>query len=340
MSKNNAGYNMAVSVSRVLAMFMIIICHIGSATGNSAIGQLFQTGVQVFLFISGYLYSNKDINNAKGWLLGRFIKICIPCYLFIFGAAVLNMFLGNRFSWVMPILGLFNLEGYHHIFNNMHYIAAIPGTAHLWFITALIICYLLTIYIKRKPYGLKYLMIFLSVGILLGFFGIRLDYFWIYFAGYIYGKNCKKISGKKYALVCLAAIAAGLLRMVVKGYCDINGENNFYLFIVIPFVYNILAIWIFTTIELLIDIRKISEVIVRTPFNKAIMWIDGISFYVFITHYIFIDEPLRILGLTQYSFLNAVLLIIAIITVSIMLKKISLYIGDKIDIRSGGNNER
>lgn len=336
MSSNNTGYNVAVSVSRVLAMFMIIICHIGSATGNSAIGQLFQTGVQVFLFISGYLYSNKDINNTNRWLWGRFVKICIPCYLFILGAAAVNTFLGNHFSWVMLILGVFNLEGYHHIFNKMYYIPAIPGTAHLWFITALMICYLLTIFVKRKPVSLKYLMIFLSVGIVLGFFGIRLDYFWIYFVGYLYGKSCKKISGKKYALVCLAAIGAGILRMIVKGYCDINGENNFYLFVVIPFVYNVLAIWIFTTIELLVNIRIISEVIVNTPISKVIVWIDGISFYVFITHYIFIDEPLRILGLTQYSFLNAILLTIAIISVSILLKKISSDIGKKIYIRLGG----
>ena len=56
----------------------------------------------------------------------------------------------------------------------------------------------------------------------------------------------------------------------------------------------------------------------------------------FITHYIFIDEPLRILGLTQYSFLNAILLTIAIISVSILLKKISSDIGKKIYIRLGG----
>ncbi len=179
---------------------------------------------------------------------------------------------------------------------------------------------------KRKPGCLKSLMLFLSVGIIFGLAEIRLDYFWIYFAGYVYGIRNGEIGCKKYkyVILCVAAIAAGMLRIIVKGYCDIYGENNFYLFIIIPFVYNILAIWIFATIEIL-----------KIPVRKVVLWVDGISFYVFITHYIFIDGPLRILESTSYSFLNATLLIIIITAVSILLKKISSLVGNWMNIRSG-----
>lgn len=333
---DHANYNMTISVCRILAMFMIIICHIGSATGRSAIGQLFQVGVQVFLFISGYLYSSKNIDNTKEWLRKRFIRICIPCYFFVGVIVVVNMCLDADFSWAMVVLCFFNLEGYHHIFNTLYYLPAIPGTAHFWFITVLVICYILTIFVKRKPEVLRFLMIFLSGSIVLGGFGIRLDYFWIYFAGYIYGKSSKVISRKKYILICLAAVAAGVLRMIGKGYCDVNGENNVYLYVVIPFVYNILAIWIFVTMQKLTEIKKVLEKIAKDPLRKMILWLDGLSFYVFITHYMFIDGPLRILGLTQYSFLNGILLTAVIIAVSIALKKISLHVGNQLDSRMGG----
>ena len=337
MSKVSKEYSMAVSVSRVAAMSMIIVCHLGSATGYSAIGQLFSTGTQVFLFISGYLYSTSEINSTKVWLWGRFVRICIPCYLFIVGSIIVDLCLGIDFSWTMAGLCFFNLEGYHHIFNAIYYIPAIPGTAHLWFITILIICYLLTILIKRKPGCLKSLMLFLSVGIIFGLAEIRLDYFWIYFAGYVYGIRNGEIGCKKYkyVILCVAAIAAGMLRIIVKGYCDIYGENNFYLFIIIPFVYNILAIWIFATIEILTGIKMIAEILGKIPVRKVVLWVDGISFYVFITHYIFIDGPLRILESTSYSFLNATLLIIIITAVSILLKKISSLVGNWMNIRSG-----
>jgi peptidoglycan/LPS O-acetylase OafA/YrhL len=96
-----------------------------------------------------------------------------------------------------------------------------------------------------------------------------------------------------------------------------------------------LAIWIFATIEILTGIKIITEILGKILVRKAVLWVDGISFYVFITHYIFIDGPLRILGLTSYSFLNATLLIVIITAVSILLKKISSFVGNWMNIRSG-----
>lgn len=40
-------------------------------------------GVQIFLFMSGFLISSKDINNFYKFIKERLKKILIPIYLFI-----------------------------------------------------------------------------------------------------------------------------------------------------------------------------------------------------------------------------------------------------------------
>ena len=51
-----------ISMARLLAMLGVIICHFMSSPmiNMGALAFLFNVGVQIFLFISGYLYGKRD----------------------------------------------------------------------------------------------------------------------------------------------------------------------------------------------------------------------------------------------------------------------------------------
>ena len=53
-----------IQIIRILAMLSIVICHIVQETNNKYLvmsAQFFNIGVYIFLIISGYLYSEKNI---------------------------------------------------------------------------------------------------------------------------------------------------------------------------------------------------------------------------------------------------------------------------------------
>lgn len=54
-------YDQAVSLTRVLAMLLIVACQIGNYLEFPASAQFFNVGVPLFLVISAYLYGGKTI---------------------------------------------------------------------------------------------------------------------------------------------------------------------------------------------------------------------------------------------------------------------------------------
>ena len=55
-------YDYGIGFARLLAMISIVICHVFQAL-ESPLCYYFNVGVQVFLFISGYLYGKKRISD-------------------------------------------------------------------------------------------------------------------------------------------------------------------------------------------------------------------------------------------------------------------------------------
>lgn len=329
-----AKLNLTVMVCRVLGMFMIILCHIGTSIGNSAIGEIFQVGVQLFLLISGYLYGNKKIENKKKWLWNRFIRISVPCYIFLVFLLCILIKKNIAIHVESILLYLLNLQGYQHIVCFLPPANNLIGSAHLWFITVIMLCYLLVIVLNRNNFIFRYKNLFLCFGFfivfLTGFAGIRLDYFWIFFLGYILSCNSWTFSRKGYMISTFLMVFAAALRLTIKRYCDIAGDNYFYLYIVIPFAYNIIALWIFETVELLNKTLGCEKIFQYRIVNKFFQHFDRISFYVYITHYIFIDKPLNIVGTIQPIILNIVLGGLLLWSSGFALQKLSEWIISKL----------
>lgn len=72
-----------ISVVRIVGMFLIFATHLFLGFYGSSLGYFFNVGVPLFFIISGYLYGKKEIKEPLNWYFRRFVKICIPMYIFV-----------------------------------------------------------------------------------------------------------------------------------------------------------------------------------------------------------------------------------------------------------------
>ena len=289
-----------VAFLRVVSMFMIIVCHLGTYYDMSFIGQFFQVGVHIFLFMSGYLYSQKYIKNYFTWMQNRISRIVLPTYVFFVIIIIINICLGNHSDKLSYILYGTQLEGLSHIVTSVQY-AGILGASHTWFVTAILGCYGLLMIIKkceRKSENISriFLVIFIIAGIILGQFYIRIDYFIIYLMGYICGKNvfvekCSKRCLVGKGLLSIGCIVLGMgIRLIGIRFFD---DTILYLYYIIPSSYIILTVGIFYFIKLM---ERWSSAVLKWTDSKAWNHLDHISFYVYLTHYMFLVGPYKLLN--------------------------------------------
>lgn len=138
-------YDYSISFLRVLAMFFIIICHLGTYFNINVIAQFFNVGVQIFFLISGYLYGGKRIENYPYWLYKRWLRLAIPSFLW------LTITVLGRFAHHMPmpevhevVFLTLNIQGLPFIFPNMKDLFIGP-----WFFTNIMACYVLFALYKK-----------------------------------------------------------------------------------------------------------------------------------------------------------------------------------------------
>ena len=79
MLKEIISRNPVITLSRVLGMLFIVTCHIIKyytfIPMHESLGQFFNCGVDLFLFISGYLYGGKVVNRFGKWYFKRYLTV-------------------------------------------------------------------------------------------------------------------------------------------------------------------------------------------------------------------------------------------------------------------------
>lgn len=309
----------SISILRVLGMFMILLCHISSWIGISALAQFFNVGVQLFLLISGYLYGNKIIKDNKTWIIKQFKKLFIPFFIFNIFILFSYLFLGYQVNALDFIMNLIGIQGYQFIFPHLYHYLNLPGTGHLWFIFMIFICYLLTIVIKEfeNKYGnleIKYLFLLFLLSIVLSCFEISINYIFIYFVGYVLSKIEINFNNKLMILSFIVMIMSVFIRLIGKYYFD---GTILYNYMVVGYTHDILAICIFIIIKyLVLKINKINNIVDNTLF----IFLEKYSFYIYIVHYMFLVGPYNISLLSLNVILEILIFIICTLLSAIILK--------------------
>lgn len=117
-------------------MALIMTCHIFQREGISTDikglhiewAYWLNTGVPMFLFVSGYLYGMRDKIDTVHFLMHRYSRLLVNYYVFIFGMAALII--------VSPRIGIRLYD-----FKNLLFLSdTVPGLEHLWFVPTILFC--------------------------------------------------------------------------------------------------------------------------------------------------------------------------------------------------------
>jgi len=314
--------NYSISLIRLLSMVMIISCHILQGIGNSWAFWV-NVGVQIFLILSGYLYGSKNIDNAFLFYKKQFKKILIPYVILVNIVFIIELiFLNKSYSFSLMLGSLFGFGGVN---GNSSLLT------HTWFITYILICYLLIPVLQRifnaNDFGenmKRFVCIILFIQALEFFNGVNITTCWIntFIFGYVYKRCCideKKKTCMKIVMLFVFLLlfpVAVLLQEKLLLLPDILSVYSRY---IINYGHMILGIILFLGMFEIFEKIHLKE-------NFIFNFSDKYSYYIYLVHQIFILNSFSLLYVTDYFIFNIFIILVLTIVSSIVLKFLSDYI--------------
>lgn len=287
--QNYSKKNISIQLIRVIAMFMIIMDHILACLMfpmQSVIVQVFNSGVFIFLLISGFLFGKRNINNWGKWLKRRLFRICIPLWIFMIIDFIVEAVLWGNFNIKYVLIYAFNLQGI---------LGVNIGGTNLWFLTLIMICYLITPFlqwIKQKSFGKNFWIaaftIMVALQIILAYttdIGMVLGHTlsWcviaigMYVAGYFAGNRILSDNMGKKRIIILTVFMVIAVSIVFAFHHMYDGQVV-YDRIVIFYGMVIVDLWICTVIY------KIGLYVKQGWVKKIVDHLDSISYEFYIVH--------------------------------------------------------
>lgn len=300
-----------VSVSRVLAMLMIVACHVLQAYGNDW-AYVFNVGVQMFFLLSGFLYGRRDDINCKNFLVSRLKKVYFP-YLIYFAitALCLTFFSKVQISWNQIVVYILNLQGFVG--------KPIDGLNHLWFLSVLMLCYILTPVIKkllRKKFWVTVSGLLIIAIVEYSLLQKKYAMFtWValYLLGIIMGE--KEIKYAKWVGL-LSVCASVLIISSLPGVGSLSQSGYFHIgvWFHVSLSLSILAMFYFALTKLLADECKVPRIF---------GWLDKYSYEIYLVHHLFILGPCSMLFVFDNKLISIILVIVCAMVSAVLLKLLS-----------------
>ena len=221
-------------------------------------------------------------------------------------------------------------------FPQIHNEGVLGGLGNLWFVTAIMLCYLLLILAKkleeRELIKEKRLAAVISIACFVGlaFCRIQLAYFICFLIGYALGRETEIISFRKYTYLTTAMIGAVALRLVAKHFVD---GTAVYDVIVVGVSHTIIAVWIFYTVRFLDE--KVHW-IHRLATSKVTQKCDELSFFIYITHNYFLIRRFGLKTMVPGLALQTVLFCVLSLITALIVKWISEQINSRLMMKADG----
>lgn len=311
----------SVKMVRIISTFMIFLCHtvflFGDVIGLSA--QFFNIAVTVFFFISAYLFSLREkIGGVLCWYKRRLVRIIVPYYILHIVLIVLYLIFGKEINVYNWITNLFIVSGITE--------TPVSGTGHMWFISAILICYIVTPLLYRiRENNKSFILFLLMLFVLYVFIAIYLkDIIGTYFisvfeyilAFFVLKKYINKINPKKADIIGFIVLIIGCLLKIVFVKCFDN--TILYLKFLVQLCSVLIGFGIFTTIYFF----TINNYKFFKKFYKVVSFLDGFSYEFYLVHMILIQGELSIL-LFKNSILNIILAFVVSSILGYMLHLVS-----------------
>lgn len=187
----------ALNLLRWTSTVAIVVCHLLQASGSDWCW-VFNIGVQVFFFLSGFLYGGRRIAGIKKFYVGRLLKIYLPYALWI--AVAIGLLVVFSPGSVTPL----------GVVKQALMRSSLPGLAHTWFMYVIMVCYLWLPAVDRLV-SRSAVAGLLTLGLVFGLlftFSYAALYVWValYYAGYLCGRY-RAIVPYVFAAACVALAA-------------------------------------------------------------------------------------------------------------------------------------
>ena len=101
----------AISSIRVLSTMMIVLCHIFQGLNNE-LAWWFNIGVQIFLFMSGFLIANSYYKSTWEYLKKRIVRVIVPYWIFLVLALPLYYLVGIEINIEQILIYLLGIQGF------------------------------------------------------------------------------------------------------------------------------------------------------------------------------------------------------------------------------------
>lgn len=309
-----------VSAIRNLSLLAIICCHILQGLNIEAAFWV-NLGVQVFLFMSGFLYGQKDIENPLKWYIRQFKKIFVPYVLVVIVIILIDTkYFRISYSRTSILFNLLGIQGFRGI---------IPTISHTWFVSYILICYFLTPLLqsfKLEKLNNFQIIIFLVIcALFLFMFDILaitvISSAWIfnYILGYTFAKKYlnRDENQSKFVLIFTCLTFLVLIPRVIMQYQLFDIHIPTILMNRLKYIkyysHVLLGSWIFIILYLILSKYNIK-------YNKLLHFSDKYSYCIYLVHQIFILNHMSILHLTNSLTLNIVLILFLSILFGVILK--------------------
>lgn len=319
IDKLTSSESISIRYLRAIATLLIVACHYLQSC-ECRWSSVLNIGVQLFFVMSGYLFGYQHIDNGS-WFYKRWRKLFIPYIVFV---GVLMFFLQMLSIQPIEFEEVIKYSFLCHGFLG----SELKGAGHLWFITAIFVCYWITPvlqYITNSKYSSiisGILLLVLSFFSFLLFtkydFSILWQYSWFfnYTAGYLLAKSHIKLKIFYFVVSILFIV----LTMQVITWNDILQNNSVNMAFHAFGAHFVFLLFIFCS--RLFELKRVIQ-----PFDV----IERYSLYVYLVHYPFTRTPWSLVGCTDSWVLNLLIIIAVIIVSAATLYIFSRHIGKVVD---------
>ncbi|MDD3360201.1 MAG: acyltransferase [Hespellia sp.] len=286
-----------ITLLHLIGAVMILLCHFTQKEHLYALGEVFISGVPLFLFVAGFLAALKPLPKCSIWIKRKMIRILIPLYLWIL-PCMLMLWLDNHESvtWTQFLLLITNMQGLNYIYWKSELHAAVLGLGQLWFTTEILLCWLLTPFFESliakceehewntSKWFLTMSGIILFVQPLLVGCGVQTSYIITYFLGYLISRRGIHITNRLLLQVTSGCLAITVVRFILM--CSIDGSMYYDRYIALLSAAAV-GIWVFFFVFWFS--YRFSTFTEKLTQTSVITFFSSISFEIYITHFWFLN---------------------------------------------------
>ena len=315
----------SISLIRLISLLLIIGCHILQGL-DIALAFYLNVGVEIFFFISGFLYGKKNITSNKAFYVSRILKIYVPYIFFVFIILLIDRtILNSSYSFIKMLNAILATSG---LSGN-----CIPIISHTWFVSYILLCYMLvpflqSIFESKNANNNKKLILVCALAFLfqcLRITSISSAFINNFILGYYYNKCCTTKSQRRRFEVCMIVFFFLLfpVSVIFQENIYILGTSFFLRTIIIEYGHVFLGVVIFIYFyKLFARAHFRNNIILNTS--------DKYSYFIYLVHQVFILNSFSLLRISRYLFVDIILIIVFSCSSAYILRFISCSMIDAV----------